>query len=236
MDKIHRKIWNENHKRLRESLLKPEKHKEAKQLFMSLHSYLHSSSLSQMSETTLADDIVRNLDDKTFRQYPVPNTDTRNSIAWHLWHITRIEDMTMNILVLGEQQVLHTANWLEKMNISYTHSGNDMQDVDIAKLSSTIDLNGLSEYRKEVGKRTQEVVSLISPEQFKMKVEPNRVNRLFEEKALMNNSKWLADYWSKKDIAGLLLMPATRHIFLHLNKCGRIKDKLQKKMYSLEEL
>lgn len=34
----------------------------------------------------------------------------------------------------------------------------------------------------------------------------------------------------KKTIDGLVLMPATRHNFLHLNKCARIKDKLQKEM------
>ncbi|WP_198510326.1 hypothetical protein [Bacillus solitudinis] len=48
------------------------------------------------------------MDEKTFRQYSVSNPDTRNSIAWHLWHITRIEDMTMNLLVIDKQQVLHT--------------------------------------------------------------------------------------------------------------------------------
>ncbi len=229
MDKVHRKIWNEKHKKFRETLLNPEKHKEAVQLFLSLHSFLHSSSISQMSDATLEDEIVNNLDEKTFRQYPVSNPDTRNSIAWHMWHITRIEDMTMNILVIDKQQVLYTTNWLEKMNITFTHSGNDMSDQDIAVLSSTINFNSLLEYREAVGKRTQEIVSLLSPDQFKMKVEQSRIKRLFDENAVMKNSKWLAEYWSKKDIAGLFLMPATRHIFLHLNKCGRIKDKLQKK-------
>jgi hypothetical protein len=229
VDKYQRKVWNESHKKFRETLLNPERHKEAVQLFLSLHSFLHSSSVSQLSEATLADEIVSNLDEKTFRQYPVSNPDTKNSIAWHMWHITRIEDMTMNILVLDKQQVLYTANWLEKMNIPFTHSGNDMSEKDIADLSSSINFNSLLEYRDTVGKRTQEIISLLSPGQFKMKVEQSRIKRLFDENAVMSNSKWLAEYWSKKDIAGLFLMPSTRHIFLHLNKCGRIKDKLQKK-------
>jgi hypothetical protein len=36
------------------------------------------------------------------------------------------------------------------------------------------------------------------------------------------------DYWSKKTIAGLLLMPPTRHCILHLNEAMRIKEKLRK--------
>ncbi|MGE6256884.1 hypothetical protein ACQKCU_03065 [Heyndrickxia sporothermodurans] len=52
----------------------------------------------------------------------------------------------------------------------------------------------------------------------------------------MENANWLAEYWSKKTIAGLILMPATRHIFLHLNKCIRIKDKIHKQMKKLSRL
>ena len=133
----------------------------------------------------------------------------------------------MNILVANDQQVLNTTNWLEKMKIEFPHSGNDMSQEDIATLSSKIDIPSLLQYRAAVGKQTQHVISSLEPGQFKMPVNQKRINRLFDEHAVIQQSKWLADYWSKKDVAGLILMPATRHIFLHLNKCIRIKDKLK---------
>ncbi|MDR4316672.1 hypothetical protein FOS06_12270 [Niallia circulans] len=34
----------------------------------------------------------------------------------------------------------------------------------------------------------------------------------------------------------LILMPATRNIFLHLNKCVHIKDKIQKKIHFVQFL
>lgn len=233
MDMKQRKLWNENHKKLKEIILKPEEHSQVIQLFQSQHSLLHSSLISQTAQETLEDALLKDLDETTFRQYPVANPDTKNSIAWHLWHITRIEDMTMNILVADEQQVLNTGHWLEKLNISFPHSGNDMSKEDIALLSSRIDFNSLLAYRAAVGRRTQEVVSSLKPGQFKKQVEQSKIKRLFEEHAVMKESKWLADYWSKKNIAGLILMPATRHIFLHLNKCVRIKDKLNKQKNKL---
>ncbi|WP_231686813.1 DinB family protein [Bacillus sp. JCM 19034] len=208
---------------------KAEQHSEAVKLFQSQHSLLHSSSMTYTTDVTLEDAVLKDLDEESFRKYPVTNPDTKNSIVWHLWHITRIEDISMNILVANDQQVLNARNWLEKMNIDYTHSGNDMSQKDIAKLSSNINLHSLLAYRASVGKQTQRVISSLEPGQFKMQVDPARVNRLFDENAVMQNSKWLADYWSKKDIAGLILMPATRHIFFHLNKCIRIKDKLNRK-------
>ncbi|MGE8205491.1 DinB family protein [Heyndrickxia sp. NPDC080065] len=230
MDLNQRKVWNENHKLLKEIILKPDEHSRAIQLFLSQHALLYSSAIENTGKLTLADKLLINLDEKTFREYPVTNPDTQNSIAWHLWHIARIEDMTMNILVADEQQVLFTGKWLEKMNIEFSHSGNDMSEEDIAELSSRIDFDSLLAYREAVSRQTQKVVSSLELGQFKKKVEQNQIKRLFDENAITQNAKWLAEYWSKKSIAGLILMPATRHNFLHLNKCIRIKNKIYKQM------
>lgn len=230
MDMKQRKVWNENHKRLKEIILKPEEHVKTIQLFLSHHSLLHSSAIGKTDQRTLQDVLLKDLHETTFRKYPVLNPDTKNSIAWHLWHITRIEDMTMNILVADGQQVLFTENWLEKLNIDFVHSGNDMSEEDIALLSSSIDFHSLLGYRESVGRQTQEVISSLKPGDFRKKVEQNRMKRLFDEHAIMQKSRWLAEYWNKKTIAGLILMPATRHVFLHLNKCVRIKDKFPKQI------
>ncbi|WP_378151074.1 DinB family protein [Chungangia koreensis] len=228
MDLKQRKVWNEQHRLLTAIISKPEEHSRATELFISQHSLLHSPSILETYQTTLEDELLRDLDEKVFRHDPTPNPDTNNSIAWHLWHIARIEDMTMNILVATESQVLFEENWLEKMNIDYIHSGNDMSEKDIALMSSRIEMKQLVAYRRAVGKRTQQVVSKLKPGQFKEKVEQERIGQLFKENAVSQNSKWLAEYWSKKTIAGLILMPATRHNFLHLNKCIRIKERLRK--------
>ncbi|MEN2766292.1 DinB family protein [Ornithinibacillus xuwenensis] len=230
MDMNERRTWNDNHKKLKQILVRPEAHNEVIQLFLSHHLLLHASSISQTNYTTLEDKLLKGLHERLFRQYPVPNPDTNNSIAWHLWHIARIEDMTMNVLVSDRNQVLFSEDWLTKMNVPLTHSGNDMQEEEIADLSRNIDINSLLAYRAAVGRRTREIITSLKPGQFIMKINADRIRRLFEENAVMEKSKWLADYWSKKNIAGLILMPATRHNFLHLNKSIRIKERLQKKL------
>ncbi|GIN70245.1 hypothetical protein J14TS2_07200 [Bacillus sp. J14TS2] len=107
MDVKERRIWNQNHKILTEIIQKPEKHAQTIQLFLSQHALLHSSSIGNTSRTTLEDVLLNDLDEVTFRKYPVANPDTKNSIAWHLWHIARIEDMTINLLIADTQQVLY---------------------------------------------------------------------------------------------------------------------------------
>jgi DinB superfamily len=228
MDLEQRRIWNKNHKLLTEIILNPSEHDRAIELILTQHALLYSSKMGDSSYPTLEDSILENLDETTIRKYPVNAPDTKNSIAWHLWHIARVEDMTINILVANSQQVL-SENWLEKMNIRFSHSGNSMSDDDIAELSSCIDKDALLQYRIAVGQQTRRVIASLQPGEFKEKVEESRIDRLFDEGAIIQEARGIAEYWSKKNIGGLVLMPATRHNFLHLNKCMRIKNKLVRK-------
>jgi len=228
VDLEQRRAWNENHKLLTEIILKPNEHFRALELFLHHHALLHSSKMSNECIPTLEDVVLERLEERTFRRYPVNAPDTKNSIAWHLWHMARVEDMTMNILVADGQQVLHSDHWLQKLNIRFPHSGNSMSDDDIAELSSHIHIDALFEYRIAVGKQTRQIISSRQPGEFRDKIPDRRIKRLFEENAILPEASGIAEYWSKKTIAGLVLMPATRHNFLHLNKCVRIKNKWQK--------
>lgn len=172
--------------------------------------------------------LLKDLLEESYRKYPITAPDTRNSIVWHVWHVTRIEDMTMNILVAEGDQVLHTDNWAKKLKVDFPHSGNEMTEIEIADLSENIDINALLEYRIEVGRKTREIVFHLLPGEFRNKVDTRRINILKEQNAVKKEASWLLEYWGNKTIAGLILMPATRHIFLHLNKSIRIKQRIQK--------
>ncbi|SET15090.1 DinB family protein [Paenibacillus sp. NFR01] len=220
--------WGETHKALNAIILKPREHARSVDLFLDLHAAVHASSISGLKEPTLDDDVFHELKESVFRTYPVQLPNTKNSVAWHLWHITRIEDMTMSILVADTSQELHSGDWIERLNTWFTHSGNEMSTDEVAELSGTLHLAALKSYREAVGRRTRELVSGLEPGAFKEKVNPQRIARLFAEHAVTPEAAWLAEYWGKKNIGGLILMPATRHIFMHLKKCMHIKEKFAK--------
>jgi hypothetical protein len=228
MDLNQRKRWNENHKKLTSLILKPIEHKNTIDLFLHQHSLLHSSRISNPSLVTLEDELIKDINEETFRKYPVAAPDTKNSIVWHIWHITRIEDMTMNILVNNDEQVLYAGDWHKQLNVDYIHSGNGMTEDEVADLSSNIDIPSLLAYRMEVGRKTREIVTYVQPGEFKRKVEAGRIKILEDIGSVKKEASWLLEYWGNKSIAGLILMPATRHIFLHLNKSIRIKQRIQK--------
>lgn len=80
MDLEEQRAWGENHKVLNEIILKPQEHSQAIQLFLSLHTWLHSSSIGNTSKPTLNDVVLKDLDEETFRKYPVNLSNTKNSI------------------------------------------------------------------------------------------------------------------------------------------------------------
>lgn len=228
MDLYERRRWNENHKKLTNIVLKPEWHQAAVELFREHHGVLHASGVQGQGQATLEEVLFRDLRESDFRSYPVPMADTANSIAWHVWHITRIEDMTVNVLMLGEAQCYHSGEWGRKLGCSVPHSGNEMTADEIARLSAELNMEALLAYRKEVGRKTQHAVAALKPGDFRKRVDSSRLERLRWQGAVKPEALWLLDYWGKKTVAGLLLMPASRHLFLHLNKALRIKHKLQK--------
>ncbi|MBN2501937.1 MAG: hypothetical protein JXB38_14240 [Anaerolineales bacterium] len=97
----------------------------------------------------------------------------------------------------------------------------------MADLSAQIDIAALRAYRLAVGQRTQEIVKGLQAEDMQQKTDPARLQKVLAEGAVLPEAMSIIDYWSKRTIAGLLLMPPTRHNFLHLNEAMRIKSKKQ---------
>jgi hypothetical protein len=219
--KNYQKSWNKRQSELRRALESREQHEQAMDLFFSQHAVLHSAKMVVSEPWSYEDqvfDILSNLQLRFIPRYSV------HSILWCIWHIARIEDVTMNLLVAGIPQVLNTGRWLEKMKIEARDTGNAMTDKDVGKLSKSIDIKALRAYRLAVGRRTREIVERLSFEDLKLKVEHERLQRVRDEGAVVPAAGDLIDYWGKRDEMGLLLMPATRHNFVHLNEAYRLKQ------------
>jgi hypothetical protein len=218
----NRKICLQQQTELRHKLLSAEKYQEACQLFFRQHAMLHSAGITQEDLFSLEDEVFDHLSEEKARRIPL---NSEHSILWNIWHIVRIEDVTMNLLVAGSPQVLNQENWLKKMNITVSDTGNAMDNDSIDGLSAQIDIEALRAYRLAVGRRTREIVHQIQPQELKNKVDPARLAQIRKEGAVVEAASGIIDYWSKRNIAGLLLMPATRHNLVHLNESLRLKEK-----------
>ena len=169
------------------------------------------------------DEVLRDMTEDAIRRVP---QECEHSVAWIMWHLARIEDITMNLLVAGSSQVLYQEGWFDRIKAPIHHAGNVMDQKAVADLSAAVEVDALVAYRRAVGRRTREVVKGLQAEELEQKVSPARLERVTDEGAVVEDAGEIIDYWSKRTVAGLLLMPATRHSFLHLNEARRVKDKV----------
>lgn len=220
-------IWSTKQTLLRNLLSKPDQFEAAIKLCLEQHAMVHLSEMSQLNLVTFEDELWEGLDETTFRTMPTSKDVT---IAWNLWHLTRIEDITTNILVAGDPQIINTADWLKKMRAPVYDTGNAMTDAEIINLSSNIDIQELRNYRIVVGRKTREIIQKLKPADLKRKMERTRLNRILDEGAVLNveGASWLIDFWGKKNVAGILLMPTTRHQMVHINDSIRHKRILKR--------
>ncbi len=220
------KDWNPRQVLLKSYLAKKESFDEAISVALELHSLVHSSNISSTDMTTYLDELTDNLDENIFKAMPSMKGTT---IAWNLWHITRIEDIASNILISDKGQVFNE-EWQKKMNVSVTDTGNAMTKDKIKAFSSSIDMTAFLEYRNAVGKRTREVVIALEPQDLKKKVSHESLKRVLNEGGVLDieESRWLLDFWGRKNVAGLLQMPITRHQIVHINDSMRLRKKCEK--------
>ncbi|WP_373076478.1 DinB family protein [Fusobacterium varium] len=215
--------WNIQQKELKELIEKKETFDKAKDLYLSMHRNLHFSD----SDNTLMDQLWKILDTKDFSIMPTAKDVT---IAWNIWHITRIEDLTVNILVNNSEQI-YNKEWQKKMNVSVNDTGNAMTDDEIMDLSKSINIEALKEYRKAVGIQTQSIFSKLKFEDMKRKAESKGIEKILNEGGVTDHpdSIWLLDFWGKKNVAGIILMPGTRHQIGHINDCYNLKSSIDRK-------
>lgn len=221
----NRKLWNEQMQALQRALARPGDHQAALELFLKQHAMVHASEMSQTGYYSFDDELWLDLREEKARIIPPKG---EHSIVWMMWHTARCEDITMNLLVAGSMQVLHSGGWLEKMNISTRDTGNAMSTAEIAAFSAAVNVQAVRAYRVAVGRRTREIAGQIPAGTLKQKMDPARVQRITEEGAVVEQARWLIEYWSGRTVAGLLSMPATRHNFVHLNEAARMKQALMK--------
>ena len=218
----HRKFWNEQQQTLRKALSRLADSPQAVALFMSQHAMIHAAEMSGSGLWSFEDEVWQGLTDEAARGIP---PEFEHSIVWCFWHLTRCEDITMNLLVAGMPQLLLAKGWFERMGVPARDTGNAMRPDEIASFSNQIDIPALCGYRMAVGRRTRLIVQALESGQFKRPVDPVRLEHIREQGAVLASEQWLIDYWGGLTVAGLLLMPPTRHNTVHLNEALRIKKK-----------
>jgi hypothetical protein len=212
-------IFNGYQKQLRNSLKAEKTFKKAVDIMLTINSLVHPSYISSSNTSSFEDEIWNCATENDFRKIPFKGL---NSIAWHLWHSSRIEDIATSYFITNKPQVYTAKNYYKKLNVPFRDTGNGMELPQMELFNSKMNLNELKKYRIDVGRATRKAMEKLVHGDMKRKVSEASLNKISSEGYVDLECKWLLDFWGKKNIAGIILMPLTRHLMVHINKSKRL--------------
>lgn len=176
--------------------------------------------------------IVNGFPAEAFYQMPFAGAEGYHSktLAYSIWHIFRIEDITAHCLIMNNEQVLFAEGFREKIGAGIITTGNELQGSEISEFSKTLNITSLFEYAKRVMLSTNDILLSLDYPELKRKFTDADKQRLLESGCVSPdpNAAWLIDYWCGKDIRGLIKMPFSRHWIMHIEAMQRIKNRLCK--------
>jgi hypothetical protein len=185
------------------------------QLFLQRHEVLYGFFLEAYWKTVPED---------MMRKRPHPGV---NSIAWILWHMTRVEDAGLNLFVTEGSQVLDQGEWMKKLRLPWRHNGGGMNFTEVEDLSQRIDLQVLHDYSLAVKGRTQEIVQEIGKVDLDALISEERARSIMIDDGLAHSNpeelvKWYTG-WTK---GKCLMLFGLTHPFQHVGEIGVIASLL----------
>jgi len=152
------------------------------------------------------------------------------TIAYYLYHLNRIEDIVSNVLIDDKEQLFFAENFDRRLNSHVITTGNEIARDSLIGFSKALDLKQLREYVVAVMSNTNEIIKCMNFQDSKTKVSAEQKAKVIKSNTVSTDESafWLVDYWCNKNYAGLMLMPFSRHIMLHLDGCLRIINKIKK--------
>ena len=150
-----------------------------------------------------------------------------NSIAWNMWHLTRVEDAGLNRFVVDRSQVLDEGSWMEHMNVPWRHHGGEMTFAEVDALNERVNLRALHEYSRAVRTRTLEIVDQLDETNLSSVMEEERLRMILFDEGLAHPrvAGLLENYlgWTK----GKCLMNfGLTHPYQHVGEIGVIASLL----------
>lgn len=189
---------------------------DARALFLADHTRIHAAATSTEAELaaaggfTMQDDTLKRLEPADLRTTP----DGLCSIVWHIWHLTRIEDVVVNILLRGVPEILDCDSWLGRLGIDGRLVGTGDSDDEVRALSERIDVDALLAYRDAVGRATRAWVRDL--DFATLDVVPDIAERIAAAPDIVGErARWLLRFYTGKSAAFLLTFPVNNHGFMH---------------------
>jgi hypothetical protein len=195
---------------------------DVREFFLSQHARTHAAEVGRPDLST-QDLTLRDVTDEQIRLRPRPGF---NSLAWLLWHMTRAEDVGINLVIAERPQVLDEGDWPERLNLLHRDVGTGMTGAEVDEFNERINVDGLLAYRVAVGRRTRGIVRDLQPSVLDEGIDASLVQRARDQQAFGPNAEWVPQRWEGKTKAFTLSWTVLGHSLAHWGECYVIRGLL----------
>jgi hypothetical protein len=190
--------------------------------FLAQHGDLHSAAVA--GAPTYADRVLGGLTDDVMRVRPARGL---NSMVWLLWHMARVEDVAVNLVVAARPQVLDDA-WGRRLGGPWPTIGTGMTDAEVTELSARADVAGVRAYRDAVGLRTRETIAALPSAAWDEIIGVTDTSRAAATGAFGASAGWREDAgfpsWQDHSRGARLAGSALRHNAMHLGEIVTVRS------------
>jgi DinB superfamily len=199
---------------------------DARQIFLARHSCVHSKMVDPEGWWKEEDTIWSDVTEEELRSRP---TMAHNSIAWLVWHMARCEDVAVNTVLRGAQEVLDRDGWLAELGISSRHIGTSATSGEVTNISHTVGLDALRAYRAAVGRETRRWASTVDFSALSGVVSALDARRAAERHAFGEHAAWVEEHWAARGWrrSDFLFWLAIEHNWFHIGEIWVIRGLLQ---------
>ncbi len=185
------------------------------------HASLHSRDVG--GRPSLADRVFGGLTDDQMRARPGKGL---NSLVWLLWHMARVEDVAVSMVVSKGQQILND-DWARRMNVRWRIIGTGMTDDEVGELTAGADIAAVGAYRSAVGRRTRDVVAALPANAWSEILALSDTASAAAAGAFAANTDWVDGVgykpWQGHSRASQLGASAIRHNAMHTGEAITIR-------------
>lgn len=195
---------------------------DSRELLLTQHARIHAAEIGR-PDLSVQDLVLRDVTNEQMRLRPRSDL---NSLAWLLWHMTRAEDVGVNVIIVGHPQVLDEGDWHQRMNILRRDVGTGMTALEVDEFNERINIDALLAYRAAVGIRSREIIRDLQLEALDEVIDGVLVQRARDERAFGPNAEWVPKRWEGKTKAFTLSWTVLGHSVLTLGECYVVRGLL----------
>ena len=194
---------------------------DARTFILAQHARLHASDVSP-EPGTLAERILGGLTDEQMRMRPGRGL---NPLAWVLWHMARVEDVCVNLVIIDGRQVFDEA-WASRLGVRRWDIGTGMTEDEVRDLAGSLNVAAARAYRSAVGRRTRDIVTLLPLSVWEEIIAAADTTRAAQAGAFGPHAAWVEMAWQNMSRATRLGAAAISHNAMHLGEAATIRSQL----------